>query len=130
ETIPDQAQKDRLSEQSARGAGIIRAAGEDPLDADRHFGDADFYAFDLQEATFIVLSAGAILATFPAWVAGPPALRSARMRSDAFSARAMVGALVLEEGMVGNTEESTTRRFWTPCTRRSGSTTACASAPM
>ena len=46
-----------------------------------------------------------------------------RMWSAAFSATMMVGALVLHEGTNGITEASTTRRPWSPISRRSGVTT-------
>jgi hypothetical protein len=45
------------------------------------------------------------------------------MRSDARSATAIVGALVLPRGTAGMTEASTTRSRSTPRTRNSGSTT-------
>src|SRR4029453_10996839 len=52
------------------------------------------------------------------------------MRSAAFSAIAMVGALVFEDTMRGMIEEAHTRRRSTPRTRRSGLIPAISSVPI
>ena len=51
-----------------------------------------------------------------------------RIRSDARSATMMVGAFKFPFGMVGKTEESTTRRLSMPRTRHSSSSTAIGSS--
>src|SRR5438445_4778846 len=53
-----------------------------------------------------------------------------RIRSAAFSATAMVGALVLPRTIDGMIEASTTRSPSTPWTRRSEPTTAASSDPI
>src|SRR3974377_2258042 len=56
---------------------------------------------------------------------------SCRIRSAAFSATISTGVLVLPEGILGDTEGSTTRKAATPCTRSRASTTALrASEPI
>jgi 3-polyprenyl-4-hydroxybenzoate decarboxylase len=55
---------------------------------------------------------------------------AARIRSTAFSAIAITGALVLPLTMRGMIEASTTRRPSSPCTRRFASTTSSGPAPM
>ena len=53
-----------------------------------------------------------------------------RIMSAAFSAMAMVGALVFEDETSGMMELSHTLRRSMPCTRRKGSTTAMSSPPI
>ena len=76
-------------------------AGEDALDADRHLRDADLDALDLHDAILIVSPGPTGRRPVVSPRRDAPALRSARIMSEAFSASAMVGALVLPATIEG-----------------------------